>query len=248
MKAQKLKLKDKKVSPSVYFFVPIIICLLFIGVYTYDTFSNFDIVNNYIELPVNNEYEVVRTVAYKNNEIDMSKYFFSSGTPIVDEVIFEEDIIPVSNVTYVPAVPREVMGDASVEAILAEYNLTYEQFYTLVAIVAAEGGGSYIDAYAVINVIYNRAHCRRWIASGNNYGDGTNLFIQATLPSQFTVYASGSYLNHMYETGSNAYNATVTLLTSNELMHNYMSFRSASTGIQGVQFISGGNIYFADVC
>lgn len=256
MKTKKLKLKDKKVSPSVYFFVPIIVCLMFIGLYTYDTFSHFEVVNNYIKLPVSNEYEVVRTVAYESNTIDMSKYVFTSSEPVMEEPEIEEEVIPVVEtpvvepvVEYVPLHAREPIVDASVEAILAEYNLTVDEFYTVVAVVAAEGGGSYVDAYAVINTIYNRANCQRWINAGNNIGlDGTSLYTQVILPSQFSVYASGSYLNHMYETGTNAYNATVTLLSTRDRMHAFMSFRSSNSGASGTQFIEGGNIYFSNIC
>ena len=76
--------------------------------------------------------------------------------------------------------------------------------------------------------------------------DGANMYVQATLPNQFTVYQSGSYLRHMYVTDNNAYKAVVTFLSTGEKMHNFLSFRSASTGVSGTQFIEGGNIYFAE--
>ena len=107
---------------------------------------------------------------------------------------------------------------------------------------------SYEDAYAVINTIYNRTHAKNWVRSvSNNFGKdkGTSLYYQAIQPGQFTVYKSGSYKRHLNETNSVGYNAIIDFLYSEEVMHDYLSFRSHSIKVNGSEsFASGGNNYF----
>ena len=132
--------------------------------------------------------------------------------------------------------------------ILDTYNLTYDEFVVLNAIVNAEAkADSYDDAYAVINTLYNRINSYSWI----NYVDsimgdgcGYNLYYQATCPGQFEVYATGMYLDYLYDTYPNSDQAVIDMLYNQNIMHNYLSFKSAETYVEdSVQFVPGGNNY-----
>ena len=142
-----------------------------------------------------------------------------------------------------------ISNDIKINYILKNYNLTKEQFNILCAIVLSEAeGNSYEDAYAVINTIYNRTHAKNWVRSVNNYfgsGNGTSLYYQAISPNQFTVYASGSYKRHLNETNSVGYKAILDFLYSEQIMHNYLSFRSHSIKVSSSEsFSKNGNNYF----
>ena len=108
--------------------------------------------------------------------------------------------------------------------------------------------GSYEDAYAVINTIYNRTHAKNWVRSVNGHfgkGKGNSMYYQAISPNQFTVYKSGSYKKHLNETKSVGYTAIIDFLYTEDIMHNYLSFRSHSIKVNGSEsFSSKGNNYF----
>ena len=135
-----------------------------------------------------------------------------------------------------------------IKYILDKYNLSNYEFQVLCGIVLAEADDTYEDAYAVINTIYNRTHSKNWIRSiDNKFGKdkGMNLYYQAISPNQFTVYASGSYKRHMNEIDSVGYNAIIDFLYTENIMHNYLSFRSHSIKISGSEaFSEKGNNYF----
>lgn len=136
--------------------------------------------------------------------------------------------------------------------ILDNYSLTEYQFKVLVGIVLSEAeSNSYEDAYAVINTIYNRTHSKNWVRSVDNHfgkGKGNSLYYQAISPNQFTVYSSGSYKKRMNNTDSVGYNAIIDFLYSEEIMHNYLSFRSHSIKINGSEaFSEKGNNYFNEI-
>ena len=140
-----------------------------------------------------------------------------------------------------------ISNETKLNYILKNYNLTKEQFRVLCAIVLSEAeGNSYEDAYAVINTIYNRTHAKNWVRSVNAYfGNGKSLYYQAISPNQFTVYSSGSYKRHLDETNSVGYKAILDFLYSEQIMHNYLSFRSHSIKVSGSEsFSKNGNNYF----
>ena len=144
----------------------------------------------------------------------------------------------------------EISNETKLKYILKNYNLTSEQFKVLCGIVLAEAeGNSYEDAYAVINTIYNRTHAKNWVRSVNNYfgkGKGTSLYYQAISPRQFTVYSGGSYKRHLNETKSVGYKAILDFLYSENIMHNYLSFRSHSIKVSNSEsFSKKGNNYFS---
>ena len=143
----------------------------------------------------------------------------------------------------------DISTETKLRYILKKYNLTSEQFSVLCGIVLAEAeGNSYEDAYAVINTIYNRTHAKNWVRSVNKYfgkGNGNSLYYQAISPRQFTVYSGGSYKRHMNQTKSVGYKAILDFLYSENIMHNYLSFRSHSIKVfNSESFSKKGNNYF----
>ena len=83
-----------------------------------------------------------------------------------------------------------------VDWILKNYNLTMSQFKVIIGVVLAEAGpNNYEECYAVINTIFNRSICSRWVNSANQYlgeGKGTNLYSQVINKNQFSVYFAGN--------------------------------------------------------
>lgn len=138
----------------------------------------------------------------------------------------------------------KVTKEEKVKYILEKYNLTMQQFKTVVGVTLSEAkSNSYEDAYAVINTIYNRTHAKNWVRS-----HGTSLYKQVIAPRQFTVYASGTYVRHMNDTNSVGYDAIIDFLYEENIMHNYLSFRSGSIKINNsVKFAEGGNNYFSEL-
>ena len=136
--------------------------------------------------------------------------------------------------------------------ILNKYNLSKQEFNILSAIVLSEAeDNSYEDAYAVINTIYNRTHSKNWVRSvASKFGSskGNNLYYQAISPRQFTVYASGSYKKHLNDTDSVGYQAIIDFLYTENIMHNYLSFRSHSIKIKNSEsYSTKGNNYFNEI-
>lgn len=145
-----------------------------------------------------------------------------------------------------------ISNELKLDYILKNYNLTMEEFKVLCGIVLSEAeGNSYEDAYAVINTIYNRTHAKNWVRSVNGHfgnGKGNSLYYQSISPGQFTVYKSGSYLRHINETNSVGYKAILDFLYSENIMHNYLSFRSHSIKVSGsVSYSNKGNNYFSEL-
>lgn len=135
------------------------------------------------------------------------------------------------------------------EYILDKYNLTKDEFNVLCAIVLSEAqSNSYEDAYAVINTIYNRTHSKNWVRSVNGHfgnNKGKSLYYQAISPNQFTVYKSGAYKRHLNEKNSVGYKAIIDFLYTEDILHNYLSFRSHSIKIKNSEsFSNKGNNYF----
>ena len=138
--------------------------------------------------------------------------------------------------------------NTKINYILNKYNLSKSEFSILCGIVLSEADDTYEDAYAVINTIYNRTHSKNWVRSVDNKfgkGKGMNLYYQAISPNQFTVYASGTYKRHINEVDSAGYDAIVDFLYTENIMHNYLSFRSHSIKVNNSEsFSKKGNNYF----
>ena len=161
----------------------------------------------------------------------------------------------INNVTYEKMdsyTVAVITKEEKINYILERYNLSKEQFNTLKAIVLSEAEiNSYEDAYAVINTIYNRTHSKNWIRSIENRfgsGKGTNLYYQVIAPNQFTVYASGSYRRYLEATDNVGIDAIIDFLYSENVMHNYLSFRSHSIKVNNSEsFSTNGNNYFNEI-
>ncbi len=142
----------------------------------------------------------------------------------------------------------EISVDKKLDYILEKYNLTNEQFKVLTGIVLSEADHTYEDAYAVINTIYNRTHSKSWVKTASKkFGKekGDNLYYQAILPNQFVVYQHGHYLKKMNNTDSAGYQAIIDFLFTEDIMHNYLSFRAHSINVSNsVTFSARGNRYF----
>lgn len=145
---------------------------------------------------------------------------------------------------------NETLNEIKVEHILKKFNLTEEQFDTLVAIVLAEAKwDSYEDAYAVINTMYNRIISTSWINYVNYIlGDetGTSLYYQSICPGQFIVYQNGNYLEFLGKDNTDrpGYKAIIDFLTTGEKMHDFLSFVAADCGKgEYTQFVEKGNCY-----
>ncbi len=158
----------------------------------------------------------------------------------------------VNEVTYLKSdsyVVKPISNDEKVNYILDKYNLSENEFNVLVAIVLSECEyNSYEDSYAVINTIYNRTHSKNWVRSANNrFGDkkGENLYYQAILPNQFVVYEHGSYKNKLNIKDGVGYNAIIDFLYTENILHDYLSFRSHNSKVNGSEsFSDKGNKYF----
>lgn len=159
--------------------------------------------------------------------------------------------IIVNEITYktVDSYTTVITQEDKIKVILEKYDLTKDQFNVLCAIVLSEAeGSSYEDAYAVINTIYNRTHSKNWVKSVSNYfgeGKGNNLYYQAISPNQFVVYEHGTYKKNLNNTKSIGYEAIIDFLYTENIIHNYLSFRSHNIKVKdSVAFSENGNNYF----
>lgn len=133
--------------------------------------------------------------------------------------------------------------DEKIEKILERFGLSDIELNIIIACVKAESKwGSYEDAYAVINTIYNRTLSPAWVRS-----HGTSLFKQCTAPGQFVVYEEGIYKQYLnLDRNDPCFKAIIDFLYTQESMHNYLSFRSNESPAEGrVQFVENGNRYFS---
>jgi len=157
----------------------------------------------------------------------------------------------VNEVTYitVDSYKTEETREEKVAYILKKYNLTEYQFNVLSAIVLSEAeSNSYNDAYAVINTIYNRTHSKSWVKFiSNKFGKDTggSLYYQAIAPNQFVVYQHGTYKKHLNNTTVVGYDAIIDFLYTEDILHNYLSFRAHNIKrANSAAFSSKGNNYF----
>ena len=133
------------------------------------------------------------------------------------------------------------------QIIFDKFNLSPYQLEVCAAIACAEANGegtNYEEAVNVICTAYNRTISSAWV-----YSFGDNLYDQMTAPNQFVVYQSGTYLDYMGRYDLPGYQAVIDFLSNScELEgHNYLSFRSNNSGIQGEELVSGGNLYFNEL-
>lgn len=125
------------------------------------------------------------------------------NSPQIEEEIKRENLIKLFIEAYLDSLnPYNKNNEEKIKWILDQYNLTEEEFKVVVAVTIAEAKGlSYEDAYAVINVIYNRTICSRWIneikrQTGEDVG--TSLYEQVIAKGQFSVYFYGEKTYRYY--------------------------------------------------
>ncbi len=150
--------------------------------------------------------------------------------------------------------------DETINYILEKYNITYDQFKTVVAITRAESDGTYEDAYAVINTMGNRLESEAWrytarycyYTEDENHNkvrlilDGTNIYDIATSPNQFVVYEKGYYKRYLDTNDGPVFNAVVDYLTTRKRMHDYTYFlaHECTTPEPSERFSDRGNNYY----
>ena len=139
---------------------------------------------------------------------------------------------------------RSISLEDKIDKILDLYHLTYEELDVCCAIACAEANGEgmiYEEASNVINTAYNRITSAKWVASL-----GDNLYDQMTAPNQFVVYQNESYLKFLGRNDLPGYQAVIDFLSNTTELepHKYLSFRSNHSGIDGVELVCGGNLYF----
>lgn len=190
----------------------------------------------------------IKCILYKNNlkYLLLPILYLSLIIILVPKTVIQNIVTPVKLDSYVTIV---LTKEEKIKYILDKYNLTEYQFKVICGVVLSEAeSNSYEDAYAVINTIYNRTHSKNWIRSVNNtYGNnsGNNLYYQVIAPNQFSVYESGTYKNNINNTNSIGYNAIIDFLYTENIMHNYLSFRSNSIKVKDSEtFSENGNNYF----
>ncbi len=142
---------------------------------------------------------------------------------------------------------RELTWDEKIEIILDKFELSREQLDVCCAIACAEANGegmNYEEAVNVICTAYNRIISAAWV---NSLGD--NLYGQMTAPGQFVVYENGNYLRFLGRIDLVGYQAVIDFLSNQcELKgHNYLSFRSNDSNIDGEELVKGGNLYFNEL-
>ena len=175
-------------------------------------------------------------------------YLFVILLIVPNSTIVENEITYKELNTYTTVISRE----DKIKTILEKYDLSEKEFNVLSAIVLSEAeSNSYDDAYAVINTIYNRTHSKNWVKSiSNRYGkdNGDSLYYQAIAPNQFVVYQHGTYKKNLNNTDCVGYDAIIDFLYSEEILHNYLSFRAHNIKINNSEsFSNKGNNYFNEI-
>lgn len=203
--------------------------------------------NNYV---LHNKWRMINKIIQKNINnlinlgVALSILFMAMFAPSMQKIKVVE-----SSIVSFDAYSKNISKEDKINYILEKYNLTKYQFDVLSAIVLTEAeSNSYDDAYAVINTIYNRTHAKNWVRSCSSYfgeKNGNNLYYQAIMPNQFVVYQHGTYKRYLNNTSLKGYDAIIDFLYNEDIMHNYLSFRSNSIKINGSEkFSNRGNNYF----
>jgi len=203
---------------------------------------------------ITKEEEVNEDNFQTNPEIVIGNNTFVDNTikSIEDDknVWLENNITTESNLDFQNSIVEDELSKKDkINNILDNYDLTQEQFDIICAIVMAEAKSeSYVDGYAVINCMYNRCVSKLWNDYISNlYGDnaGSDLYMQATASGQFVVYEEGLYEKFLGVKEGQVIDAVIDFLTTKNIMHYYLSYRSADTSLDEYeQFTPNGNKFF----
>jgi len=204
--------------------------------------ANFDIgiqIEESIEQNIDEE-----TLGYENNTLVDNKEISQTEDVVTSpiEETQEENVLEDTS-------EKELTNEEKLGVILETYGLTEEEFNIVCAICMTESKpNSYVDTYCVINTMYNRTISKLWhIDMEKIYGEGAgySLFYQAIAPTQFVVYEDGKYLQYLGVKEGPCYQAVIDFLYTKNIKHDFLSFRSSNTEVEGgVQFVPGGNKYF----
>lgn len=127
------------------------------------------------------------------------------------------------------------------------YEISDEEFRTLVAVVQAEAGGydqndRYTDAMAVTSSVLNRLEDSEWVKTCGN-----TIVDQITFPGQYVGYETTTFQN-VYNDISLALPEVIQAVTdtlAGTRNSDFLSFRSKEyVSDDKVQFVKGGNNYF----
>lgn len=116
------------------------------------------------------------------------------------------------------------------------WSYTADEFDLLCAITAQEAGSSYQASLAVITCAANRAESSRWRSKG------TDPLSQYKAPGQFCYSIDSNWKRKLNGNYPSFVSQAVTDALNGARNHNYLSFRSASSGTFGENI--GGNVYF----
>lgn len=212
----------------------------------YSLYENMIVDESVIALYEEEERKRIHSSVLENYELSDSDYFV-----LADNIIAVSNELGTGYSSY-EAVDRffydlsNISKEEKVCYILEHYDLTPEEFQVLSACVLAEAKGDatcYIDAYAVVNTIYNRVISNSW---SNAFSD--SLYQQVMGKGQFQVIDDQRYLEYMNTTDGLGYDAVLDLLYSEVPMHNYLKFVANEREADGkVQFVPSGNRYHSRI-
>lgn len=127
-------------------------------------------------LDIPNEEVIIESFSKSlENNIDLK---ISADLAVYDEMVKLGVILP------------ELTTEEKINWILENYHLTMDQYKTIVGVVLAEGGDyNYEECYAVINTIFNRSICSRWVDSVNRgQGEGLGRSLYNQVIQKRTIY------------------------------------------------------------
>ena len=183
--------------------------------------------NKVIQNGENGLKEVTYKVKYQNNEeIERNQ---------ISEVIVKEPVDKIVEVKTIQLTSRS-SGSRVTSYGNGSWSYSASDLDLICAITAQEASSSYEAALAVITCACNRAASSRWRKYGSyplSQYKAPNQFCY-TIDSHWKKRLNGNYPSHVKQAVLDALNG--------KRNHRYLSFRSASTGISGVNI--GGNVYF----
>ncbi len=140
-------------------------------------------------------------------------------------------------------------NDEKLAIILKKYDVTAEQFDTIVATILAEATfGNYNEAYNIAGIFLNRIFSYTYSNQVEQYygeGTGQNIYYHCIIPGNFQVYENGMYLKfYQNEEVKNyvGYQAIIDCFYSEEVPHNYVGIALPGSGYGPI--LEGCNIEF----
>lgn len=144
---------------------------------------------------------------------------------------------------------KEPTREDKINYIMTEFELSWDQFITLVAVVRQEAGPSYEEAYNVISNIFLRTIDSSYAKEKT---PAKCFWAQITREGQYVAYYKGHYKKHLATIEDSATMDAVldffcTTDENGKLIpsHNYLNFGAhGTTGVEGAVRLSGANDYY----